>query len=66
MFVLEYFVSRSVELCSYIFQLIYPPVTEIVVVREALTVSFSTAIVMQWFSVSRALHTVDISDVFCS
>jgi len=43
------------------FKSIYSPVTEIVVVAEAFILSLSTAIVMQWFSVSRALHTADIS-----
>jgi hypothetical protein len=66
MFLLGYFVARSVEVCSYIFKPIYHPLTEIVVVvGEALTLSLSTAIVMQWFSVSRALRTADISDVSC-
>jgi hypothetical protein len=45
------------------FKSIYCPVTEIVVVAEAFILSLSTAIVMQWFSVSRALHTADISGV---
>jgi len=40
---------------------IYSPVTEIVVVAETFILSLSTAIVMQWFSVSRAWHTADIS-----
>jgi len=65
MFLLGYFIARSVQVCSYIFTPIYPPLRETVVVAATLTLSLSTAIVMQWFSVSRALHTVDNSDVSC-
>jgi hypothetical protein len=49
----------------YFLTLVYPPLTETVVVAEALNLSLYAAIVMHWFSVSRALNIADISDGFC-